>query len=119
MSTVFTGESKIFQLAGIDFEAKSSSIPNIERNTPVICKMMDVGFEMVRQTTVGDVPAKQIMQTVMDLYQTVDEVTNIFLEEMERAGFTWPEIHAKWLSYQASLQNSCAQDLQVRISKLN
>ena len=119
MSTVFTGESKIFQLAGIDFEAKSNQVPQISRNVPVISAMMDGGFSLVEHIHKGrDVSDSKFKATFLALYETVDNLTNIFLEEMERDGLTWAEIHAKWLSYNAALQNSCAQDMQVRLSKL-
>lgn len=119
MSTVFTGESKIFQLAAVNPEAFSNKVEQVAINVPLIEKMIDSSFDLAKSGaqaahTGDDTIFKKAFNTS---YEQVEELTNNFIAAMERVGMPWAEQFAAWQTYQRQMQIYCSEKLSQRLQQ--
>lgn len=111
MSTVFTGESKIFQLAAVNPEVALTPtiVFDVPGNNAVIDGMIKAGFELGVKLAKG-CSEDQAKVAINDLFEKADDLTNNFLVAMEKTGAPWHVQYAAWLTYNTMVQGRCAQE---------
>ena len=110
MSTVFTGESKIFQLAAINESFPVTEIPLVPANVPVVGALLygsiNLGKKLVREK--NPVTVATVLNSV---YDEVDLLTNNFLEYVDQKNMPWDQAYATWLAYHHSIQVTAQREV--------